>query len=174
MNDYPLVDTISEKRSPWTRGQQVVLAVVACLMAIAGLAGCSSETADKDTGTSPTPSQTTSAATATPSADVCADVATAEASLQDLVGTEILQEGTDTLKARFATFKSDVQTLVESGKAAFAPKVESVQTSIATLEDTIASLKQDPTAAEAALIKPSLQSVKTSTEELIAAVGGTC
>ena len=173
MKDYPLVDPILEKRSPWTRAQRVVLAVVACLMAIAGLAGCSSEKTD-NTGTSPSPSQTTSTATATPSADVCADVATAQASLQVLVGTEILREGTDTLNARFGTFKSDVQALVESGQAEFATKVEPVKTSLATLADTIASLKQDPTAAEAALIKPSLQAVKTSTEELIAAVGGTC
>jgi hypothetical protein len=143
-------------------------------MTIVGLAGCSSDSTDDDTGTAPSPSATMSSASATSTADVCADVVTAQASLQTLVGTKVLQEGTDTLKARFATFKADVQTVVESGQAEFASKVEPVKSSIAALEDVIADLKQEPTAADAARIKPSLEDIKASTEELIASVGTTC
>ena len=153
--------------------RRAVLGGVGGLLVIATLAGCSSETADNDTGAAATPSQSAST-TETSAADVCADVDTAKASLQALVDTNVVQEGTDTLKTRFAALESDVQTLLESGQAELAPKTAEVKDSIAMLQDALAGLKNDPTAAELAPLKTSLQAVKTSTEDLIAAVEDTC
>jgi hypothetical protein len=155
--------------SPVTsRSRRLALAGAAGLLTFAGLAGCSSDTTD-DTATASSASPSASAP-----ADVCSDVTTAQASLEALVGTKVVEEGTNTLKARFATFKADVQTLLEAGRAELAPKVESVETSIAELENVVADLKQDPTAADAALVRPTLQEIKMSTEELVAAVEERC
>ena len=153
--------------------RHVVLIGAGCLLAIAAFAGCSADKTNSETGTTPSPSQTASA-TQSSSADVCADVDTAEASLQALVDTNIAQEGTNTLKARFVTFESDVQTLVESGQAELAPKTEAVKESIATLKEVLAGLTEDPTAGDLALVEPSLQAVKTSTEDLITSLDSTC
>jgi hypothetical protein len=158
---------------PFLRTRRVVLAGAGGLLVVAALAGCSADTTDSDTGVAASPSPT-AATTETSPADVCADVDTVDASLQALVGTNVAQEGTDTLKARFVTLESDIQTLVESGQSELAPRRAAVKGSMATLKDALAGLGEDPTAADLALVKPSLQAVKTSTEELVAALEGTC
>lgn len=144
----------------------------AALLAIAVLAGCSDDTTDAQSGATASPSLTSSASESP--ADVCADVDTAQASLQALVDTDILQEGTDTLKARLATLKSDVQVLVDSGREELAPESAAVKESIATLEEVLAGLKEDPTAADLASVRPALESVKTTAQDLVTALESTC
>lgn len=153
--------------------RRVALAGAASLLAIVTFAGCGAGTTESATSASPSPSQTGSAA-ASSSAEVCADVETAKASLQALVNTKIAQEGTDTLKARFATFESDIQTLLESGQAELAPKTTAVKGSVAALKEVLASLTANPTAADLAKVKPAMQAVKTSSQDLITSIESTC
>lgn len=148
--------------------RRVALVGAGLVLALSPLAGCSDDTTDGDT--SPTATSTESATTA----DVCSDLDTAKASLQALVDTNIAQEGTTTLKERFATLESDLQTLLESGQAELAPETAAVKDSLARLKDVLAGLKESPTAADLAQVKPSLQAVKTSTEDLITSLGNTC
>jgi hypothetical protein len=165
MSSDPLVD--------WRR---VVLAGIGAMLAVvAGLAGCSSDSGDDGAATSSSsPSQAASAESGAPAEDVCAAAATAQSSLEALVGTSIVREGTDTLRERFSSFESDVQLLLESGQAELAPETAAVRAAVATLQGALSGLQQDPTAADAALIKPSLQAVKTSTDELIVAIRSAC
>jgi hypothetical protein len=151
--------------SPVTsRSRRAVLTSAAVLLTLAGLGACASDTAD-EAGTEPSVSA---------SAEICTDVAAARESLEALVGTDVLEEGTDTLRARLATFESDVRALLAAGQAELAPEVESVETSLADLGDVVAGLQQEPTAAAVAQLKPAVQEVRTSTEELIAEVSETC
>lgn len=151
---------------------RVASAAAGPLLAMALVAGCSADT-DTQAGASVSPSPTSSVSES-PTADVCADVDAAQASLQALVDTDILREGTDTVKTRLATLKSDLQVLVESGRAEVAPESAAVKESIATLESVLAGLKEDPTAADLASVKPALESVATSAQDLVTALESTC
>jgi hypothetical protein len=135
-------------------------------LALAGLCGllvvtgCASDPADEGPGSS--------------SDDVCADVDTARTSLDALLGTEIAQEGTDTFKQRLATFESDVAAVAESGQGELEQQTTAVEDSIATLQDVLGGLKDEPTTADLALVKPALQDLRTSAEDLVAAAGSIC
>ncbi|MGN6576447.1 MAG: hypothetical protein ACTHKG_12230 [Nocardioides sp.] len=157
-----------------SRTRRIALAGAGGLLMIAALAGCSSDTTEKATDTAATPSPSTSSAPGTSSADVCAAVDTAKASLQALLDTDVAREGTDTVKTRLATLQSDVATLVDAGKDELAPKTAAVKDSVATLEDALAGLKEDPTAADLPPIRAALQAVKTSVEDLVTALRAGC
>lgn len=153
--------------------RRVACAAGGALLSIAVLAGCSADTTDTQTGATASPSLTSSAGESSP-ADVCADVDAAQASLGALVDTDILGEGTDALKTRLATLESDLQGLVESGRSELAPESEAVRESIATLEEVLSGLKEEPTAADVASVRPALESVKTTTQDLVTALESTC
>lgn len=142
------------------------------LLAIAVVAGCSADTTDTATSPTAAPSQTASA-TQSP-ADVCADVDTAKASLQALVETDIVADGTDTLRQRLATLEADLRVLVDSGRAELAPRSTAVKESLATLDEVLGGLADNPTAADLAAVKPALEAVKTTTEDLVTALDTTC
>ena len=154
--------------------RRAAVASATALLAAVALAGCSSDSTDEDTTASASPSETTSTAAESPPAEVCADLDTAKASLQALVDTDLVQEGTNTLKERFETFRTDVQTLVDSAQAELAPQKAAVETSVAALQEVITGLAEDPTAADVALVKPALLAVKASTESLIDGVQQDC
>jgi hypothetical protein len=149
--------------------RRVSLACAGGLLVATGLAGCASDSPEDEPAASSSPSESTSAA-----GDVCAEVDTAKASLQALVDTELVEEGTNTLKERFETFTTDVQTLVDSAKAELAPQVAAVETSVAALQEVVTGLAEDPTAGDAALVKPALLAVAASVESLINGVQQDC
>jgi hypothetical protein len=149
------------------------------LLAALALAGCSSDTTDEGSSTASSPSESASesasaSTSASTSADVCANADTVQQSLDDLLGTDILQEGTDTVKERAATLKFKVEALVDSVQSGLAPQTAAVKASVDALEQVVGGLTEDPTKAELASIRPSLQAVKTSLEELVSAVQSTC
>jgi hypothetical protein len=169
----------------------------ASLLALAGVTGCSSEAVDEAASAASSvaasaaesvrasasaevsasvAASASAAASASPGASgqVCTDFATVQSSLDALTGTNIVQEGTNTLKERFATFQSDVASLVDSAQADFAGQTTAVKASLAALEAALTGLADSPSVADAAMIKPALEAVKTSTEELVAAVQGAC
>lgn len=151
------------------RHRRLALVGAAGLLAVAGLSGCSQGTEETTSSSTPTAS-----ASAAATGDVCAQADSVRASLSALVGTSILQEGTTTLKDRFATFESEVQGLLAAAQSQFATETDAVRTSVATLKGALAGLAESPSVAEAAAIKPALDSVKSSTEALLAAVQGAC
>ena len=147
--------------------RRTALAGAAVVLLLAPVAGCSDDTTDSDTSS-------TATSTESATADVCSDVDTVKASLQALADTDVAQEGTNTLKERFATLQSDLQTLWGSAQAEAAPETDAVKAATAQLKDVLAGVKDSPTAADLAQVKPSLQAVKTSTEDLITSLGSTC
>lgn len=138
--------------------RRLVLAGVGGLLAISG---CASDPTDEEPA-------------ASSSDDVCAAADTAKASLDALLDTEVAQEGTDTLEARLETLKSDVEALAESGRSELAPESAAVEDSIEALGDVLAGLGQEPTTGDLAQVTTSLQAVRSSAEDLVAAVESTC
>jgi hypothetical protein len=143
------------------------------LLAALPLAGCSNSS---DTA-STTPAASAAASTPAPAASGGAACEAADAvrtSLQGLLSLNVLKDGTDALKANFATFKADVEALIPAAQEQFAPETTAVKTSVADLQTALDGLKADPSVAEAAALAPALASVKTSTQALLDAVGTAC
>lgn len=135
------------------------------LLALGAVAGCSS---NSPTATeSATPSDTASAA-------YCASVDAVSSSLGALVNTKIIQEGTDTLKSRFDTFQTDVGSLIDSAGANFATQGAAVDASVAILQTAVANVKDSPSAADVAALKPAIEGLSTSTNALVEAVKSAC
>jgi cell fate (sporulation/competence/biofilm development) regulator YlbF (YheA/YmcA/DUF963 family) len=151
--------------------RRTALAGAAIALVLAPIAGCSDDTTDSDTSSTAT-STATSTESATPA--VCSDLDAVKASLQALVDTNVAQEGTNTLKERFASLQSDLETLWSSGQAEAAPETNAVKEATAQLKDVLAGIKDSPTAANLAQLKPALQAVQTSTEDLVSSLGSTC
>jgi hypothetical protein len=155
--------------------RRLAVATAGGLLVAVALAGCSSDSTDDSTSTAGSPSEAASESeTASAPADVCADADTAKASLDALLATDVLQEGTATVKERAATVRSDVEALLASGSSELAPLKAAVEASISSLEDVLKGLPEELTAAEVAAIKPALEAAKTSVVELFDAVGSTC
>ncbi|MCU0284628.1 MAG: hypothetical protein MUD13_12175 [Candidatus Nanopelagicales bacterium] len=156
-------------RTPLPR---LALLAGAALLVTLPLTGCSDSA---DTATTPTTSAAASApAASAPAGQVCADADTARASLQGLVDLNILQEGTNALKANFDTFKADVDTLIASAQAEFATETDAVKAAVADLQGAIAELAAEPSVADVAALAPALASVKSTTEALLTAVDQAC
>jgi hypothetical protein len=151
---------------------RLALLAGAALLATLPLTGCSDSA---DTATTPTTSAAASApAASAPAGQVCADADTARASLQGLVDLNILQEGTNALKANFDTFKADVDTLIASAQAEFATETDAVKAAVADLQGAIGELAAEPSVADVAALAPALASVKSTTEALLTAVDQAC
>lgn len=145
--------------------RRLVLISAAGVLALGVLAGCSSDS---------TASTESAAPSNTASAAYCASVDAVASSLDALVNTKVLQEGTDALKSRFDTFRTDVRALTDSARAEFVKESTAVDASVATLQTAVTSLKDSPSAAQAASLKVALQGVSTSTKALVDAVKGAC
>lgn len=63
---------------------------------------------------------------------------------------------------------------MESGQAELAPKTAAVKDSIAALQDALGKLKENPTAADLAMVKPALHAVQTSLDDLITDLESAC
>ena len=135
------------------------------LLALGAVAGCSS---NSPTATeSATPSDTASAA-------YCASADAVSSSLAALLNTKVIQEGTETLQSRFDTFQTDVGSLIDSAGVNFATQSAAVDASVTVLQTAVANVKDSPTAADVAALKPALEGVSTSTKALVEAVQGAC
>lgn len=153
--------------APLSTTRRLAVACAGAVLGIGALAGCSSSSDTATESASATPSATATAA-------YCAGVDTVKASLDSLVNTSVIQEGTSTLKSRYETFTSDVSALADSAREAFAAETAAVDTSVAALKASIDALAESPSVAQAAALKPALQAVATSTQALIDAVQGAC
>ncbi|MGB8021629.1 MAG: hypothetical protein WCF04_10410 [Candidatus Nanopelagicales bacterium] len=144
---------------------RLALIGAAALICVPVLGGCSSSS--DSTAESPTPSDTASAA-------YCASVDTVRASLDALVSTNVIKDGTATLKSRFEAFQADVKSLTDSARANFTSESAAVDASVATLKDEMAGLKDSPSVTQVAAIASALKSVSASTQALLDAVRAAC
>jgi len=136
--------------------------VAVSLMVLAVLASaCSSSS-------SPSPS-------ASPSTDAyCAQVQAVKDSFNALVGTDIVSEGTTTLKTRFDTFTADLESLKTSSSSEFSTQFDAVQTSVDQLKTVVDNADTAGVATTAAQFLVGLGGLKTSVTALFTAVDQKC
>ncbi len=149
-------------------GRLAVLGAAGLL--VLGAAGCSS---DSDTA-EPASSASAVESTASPAAGVCTEVQAARTSFQQLTGTEILKEGTNVFRERYAAFQTSVDALLVSAQAEFSPEVDAVKASLTDLQTAVAGLTDSPSLADAAAVKDALKPVGDSLTALTDAVSSVC
>jgi hypothetical protein len=150
-----------------------LLIASASSLLVLGLAACTSDTTDD--ATTPTSTQSAPATQATGDASaLCADLETVRGSLDALVSTEVLREGTATLKERFATFESSVRDFIDAAQAEFAPQATAARAAVDDLKAAVDGLADSPSVSDVAAITAALASVRASVTALIDAVQGAC
>ena len=112
---------------------------------------------------------------ASPSADAyCAQVQAVKDSFNALVGTDIVSEGTDTLKTRFDAFTADLTSLKTSSSEEFSTEFDAVQTSVDQLKTVVDDADSAGVAKTAAQFLVGLGSLKTTVTALFTAVDQKC
>jgi len=126
-------------------------AVVAVALASLGLVGCS--------GGDPS---------------YCDELSATQSSLETLVDTDVLAEGTDVLSQRYDAFASQLDALIAAAGDEFSEESAAVQASldqVGTVVDEATSLNLGSAAAQA---EPALDSLSTSTQALVDSIQNSC
>jgi predicted phage tail protein len=103
----------------------------------------------------------------------CADRAAAQQSWQELTGTDVIEDGTATLRDRFRNFSGDVETLAESAQDEFQPEIDALRDSLQQMEGVLQDVAGDPATA-APQVRPAIEDLESSTENLLGAVDQAC
>ncbi len=142
--------------------RRFALVAASTLIGFTALTGCSSDSDD-----TMSPSESASAA-------YCASVDAAATSLDALVATNVIEEGTATLRSRFDAFRADVDALVESAKSAFADETAAVEAAVAGLGDALQGVADSPSVAQVGEARAAIDEVSATSQTLIGAVRAAC
>jgi hypothetical protein len=103
----------------------------------------------------------------------CADRAAAQQSWQELTATDVIEDGTAALRDRFRKFSSDVEALAESAQDEFQSEIDALRSSLQQMERVLQDVAGDAAAA-APQIRPAIEELERSTEDLLGAVEQAC
>jgi hypothetical protein len=103
----------------------------------------------------------------------CADRAEAQQSWQELTATNVIEDGTATLQDRFREFTSDVENLAASAQDEFETEIGALRGSLQQVEGVLQDVGGDAAAA-APQIRPAIEDLETSTQDLLGAVEQAC
>jgi hypothetical protein len=132
---------------------------------------CSSSPETSPTTSSPAPSPSPSPS---PSPTYCDSAQAVKDSFNALITTDVLAEGTDTLKTRFATFTTDLAAFRTDAKSNFATEVDAVQGSVDQLKTVVDNADSAGAATTASQFVAGLVTLKTSMQTLITAIDDAC
>lgn len=127
-----------------------VLGLTIGLMAAWGLSGCSSEP------------------------DYCSQREATEQAFDDLVNTDVLAEGTDTLSENFDAFTAEVDQLLDDAAAEFSEETDAVRSAVDATGQAIQSAADLNLGDAAEQLQPALSDLQSSTEALFTAVTDAC
>lgn len=104
----------------------------------------------------------------------CDELSATQSAFDDLVSTDILAEGTDILSDRYDAFASQVDSLIAAAGEEFADESAAVEASldqVRTVIDEATSLNAGAAAEQAG---PALDSLRSTTQALLASVQNAC
>ncbi len=107
-------------------------------------------------------------------AGYCNQIDEAQAAFDEMRGTSILTEGTDTLEERYDAFENEVEGLIDAAGDEFAEESAAVEASLDQVNAAIQSAANLDLGTAAAEIGPALDSLVTSSQELFNAVTNAC
>jgi hypothetical protein len=103
----------------------------------------------------------------------CADRAEAQQSWQELTATDVIEDGTATLRDRFRQFSSDVEALAGSAQDEFQTEIDALRGSLQQMEGVLQDVAGDAATA-APQVRPAIEDLETSTQDLLGAVEQAC
>ena len=144
------------------------------------VAGCGSSDSGGGAGTpTPAPSPATSApstpaASSTASAELCADAADLEASVNRLVTITVGPNVVTELRNDLAAVQTSLNTLVGSARTEWQDEITALRASLTTLQTAIQQLANSPGTTTVAAVRTALLGVRTAAQDLFAAVSASC
>jgi len=144
------------------------------------VAGCGSNSSQGGGASTPsTPSPATSApsspaSTSTASAELCADAAALQGSLDRLVAITVGPGVATDLQNDLKDVQSSLTTLVNGARAEWQDEVAALQASLTTLQTAVQQLASSPGSSTVAAASTALQGVATAARNLFAAVSANC
>ncbi len=144
------------------------------------VAGCGSSDSGGGAGTpTPAPSPATSApstpaASSTASAELCADAADLQASLNRLVTITVGPNAVTELRNDLADVQSSLTALVDNARADWQDEIAALRASLTTLQAAIQQLASNPGTTTVAAVRTALLGVRTAAQNLFAAVSASC
>jgi hypothetical protein len=145
------------------------------------LAGCGSDSSGGGGASTPTPAS--SAATSTPStpaspstasAQLCADAAALQASLNQLVTITVGPGAVSELQSDLANVQSSLTTLADSARTEWQDEIAALRASLTTLQTAVQQLASNPGTTTVAAVKTALLGVRATGQNLFAAVAASC
>ena len=95
-------------------------------------------------------------------------------SFDTLVGTNVLSEGTDTLRERYDAFTADLEDLAGSARDEFGDEVDAVEAAADEMGTALGSLGDTGLADAATTIAPLVQNLQSSFSSLVTAIDTAC
>lgn len=106
--------------------------------------------------------------------DYCSQLTTTQEAYNDLAGTAVLTEGTDTLSERYDMFSAEVDQLLDSAQTEFAEESDAVRAAVEQLGAVVESAADLNLGDAAQQLEPALSSLQSSTTALFTAVNDAC
>lgn len=142
--------------------------------------GCGSSDTGGGAGTagpttpSPATSSPTAASTSTASAEVCADAAALQASVDKLVTITVGPGVVTELQNDLTDVQSSLTTMLNGARSEWQDEITALQASLTTLQTAVQQLASSPSTGTVATARAALQGVGTAARNLFAAVGADC
>jgi hypothetical protein len=144
------------------------------------VAGCGSSDSGGGAGTptaAPSPATSapsTPAPSSTASAELCADAADLQASLNRLVTITVGPNAVTELRNDLADVQSSLTTLVDNARTEWQDETAALRASLTTLQTAIQQLADNPGTTTGAAVRTALLGVRSAAQNLLAAVSASC
>ena len=104
----------------------------------------------------------------------CEQLDVTRTAFDEVVGTNVIAEGTDTLQIRFDAFQAEVEQLAEAASAEFAEESAAVEAATDQMDQVLDDAVNLNLGAAAQQVGPALSALTTSVNALFDAVGSAC
>jgi ElaB/YqjD/DUF883 family membrane-anchored ribosome-binding protein len=154
-----------------------VLLATGLLLTGCGSSGSQGGGAGTTAPTTPSPATsapTTPASTSTASAEVCADAAALQASVDQLVTITVGPGAVTELQNDLKDVQSSLTTLLDTASTDWQDEIAALRASLTTLQTAVEQLASNPGTSTVAAVRTALQGVRSAARNLFAAVSASC
>ena len=154
--------------------RRTVLVALAAVLAVGAPACASSDSSSNSDAASSTRATSAAASGPTASAPVCRAADDVRASLSDLQGIDVVQQGTAAVQQAFTQVKSDLAALSDAARGQHAEQVQQVKTDTDAVQAALDQATANPNAQTVGAVATAGRTLAQDTQALLAAVGSSC
>ena len=113
-------------------------------------------------------------ACSTSQSPVCESVAAVQNSVDRIRDTNVSENGLSQLKTDLTQLKVDLEKLTAEARTEFAAEIEAVRSAMTQLSASVTTARNAPDAANLAAVRPALNALQTSAQNLAKSASETC